>query len=494
MQQFINMFEVFYLRLGKTTVSILIAFLMVLPAPAMAGGKYLDPVLDGNDEEFNNYVNNLPQSGEYEICIYADTEGIGHGFIKIRPPGGEFKGYGFGPNGWNPFYTDGIIVDDTDHVWNSKICYFVNKDTYVKALQTIREWRNKTYTLQQTNCVAFVNAVVNATGIPAPSGGLGIPRPGALDENIRLRNNSVKNTNTDKSKEMVKDSSGKWVPEPPENDSSQANQTALSKNSLCSPDDLQETINQQVGAIPAEIKSMIENKQVLLTIEYDQAQQQVAGRRSDTLGIVFQGTQVTKIDQTVDNPDIMVYAKVRTISDIFMTKDPMVTYRMGLARGDIRIVHSSTAQNILISGAGLLNKVGALISPSQYLIKTGEQRDIEIGRKPYVLSRPGNIILLQDKTQPYATVINSDGAPQGYTTPGTAQVIKISSKGHSPNSGVYMNPIPAIQRLALNRFSIPYGNLVARQASQATQYTMQGRASNAKLILGGVGFAYGYGR
>lgn len=491
MQQFIDMSEVFYLRLGKTTVSILIAFLMVLPAPAMAGSKSQGTVLYGNDEEFNNYVNNLPQSGEYEICIYADTEGIGHGFIKIRPPGGVLDGYGFGPNGWNPFYTDGVILDDTKHVWNSKICYFVNKDTYVKALQTIRQWRNKTYTLLNTNCVAFVNAVVNATGIPVPPTSVG---PYTLHENIRVRNTSVKNTNTDKEKEMVKNSSGNWVPEPPENDSSPANQTALSKNSLCSPDDLQETINQQVGAIPAEIKSMIENKQVLLTIEYDQAQWQVAGRHSDTLGMVFQGTQVTKIDQTVDNPDIMVYAKVRAINDIFMTKDPMVTYRMGLARGDIRIVHSSTAQNILISGAGLLNKVGALISPSQYLIKTGEQRDIKIGGKPYVLSRPGNIILLQDKTQPYATVINSDGAPQGYTTPGTAQVIKISSKGHSPNSGVYMNPIPAIQRLALNRFSIPYGNQVARQASQATQYTMQGRASNAKLILGGVGFAYGYRR
>ncbi len=469
----------------KRILSYWLIFLILAP-PAFAVGRDVgkDPVIQATDKQFNDYLDGLPQTGDYEVCVYSDTEGIGHGFIKVKPPNGDWWGYGFAPLGNNPFCANGDIMDDTDHVWNHKICYNVTRDAYIKILKKTREWRKTSYYLLSRNCVAFVQEAAKAAGITIPGGGVVggvVPNPSNFDSNIKKDKASIENTNKDKSEEMVKDSSGNWVPEEPKEEEKPKPEVKTAQNTLqCNPDALKDTVNQYAAVIP---KPIIENQRVLVNVD-------TAGLGQQTVGFVFQGTQVAQMELTVENPTVQVFMNDRTLSDIMVARDPLETYRVALARGDIRIKHSSPAQNLLLSGVGFFNKLGLLLQPPRYLISVGGHKDILIENKPYTLSRPGHTILLQGQDQPYATVINSNGVTRGYTTPGAARVITRSKRTHTQNSGVYSRPMPAIRQMASTGFTIPPG--YARQATQARQYTMPGGANSKALLLGGAGLSYGF--
>ena len=482
----------------KRILSYWLIFLILAP-PAFAVGRDVgrDPVIPTTDKQFNDYLDGLPQTGDYEVCVYSDTEGIGHGFIKVKPPNDDWRGYGFAPLDNNPFCGNGIILDDTDHVWNHKICYNVTRDAYIKILKKTRDWRTMDYYLLSKNCVAFVQEAAKAAGITIPGGGVVrdvVPNPSNFDSNIKKDKASIENTNKDKSKEMVKDSSGNWVPEEPKEEEKPKPEVKTAQNNLqCNPAGVMETLNQQVASIPPEVRSLVENQRVQITFDHDPTHHRYvdpAERGPETIGLLFQGTRIAQMEPTVENPTVRVFTNERTLEDILTARDPTETYRVALARGDIRIQHSSPAQNLLLKGVGFFNKLGLLLQPPRYLISVGGHKDILIENKPYTLSRPGHTILLQGQDQPYATVINSNGVTRGYTTPGAARVITLSKRPHTQNSGVYSRPMPTIRQMASTGFTIPPG--YARQATQARQYTMPGGANSKALLLGGAGLSYGF--
>jgi hypothetical protein len=480
-----------------------------------------DPVMSSDDQRYHDFIANLPDRDDYEVGLYAEDPSwdIGHGFIKARiPPDGDLIGYGFYPvGGKERWYSpggilgvDGKIGRDWEHAWNAKVVYKVNRSTFIEIMHKTRQWKKAWYTLGDNNCVSFVYEIAKIIGetgqqVPVPGADDYIDRPGNLATAIKRTHNSVVNSNSDKKWEMKPDSDGDlWVSAGPPTQKVRGNGDGIdvpavpavpevSRTALETPDDLQKLINDRVGQVPADIQHMAENKRVLLTVTPDPAMQDKVG--SQTLGIVFTGTRVSSIDASVDNPDYKVTAKDRALRQILDANDPVLSYRTAIARGDVQITPTGVGENALLSVGGIANKIGLLASPPPYLIKVGDQRDITLDGKPYSILRPKNIILLQEKDKPFATVINSDGITQGYSTAGTAQVIRLSTQQHSLASGVYGDTANDIRTSATSQFVVPQGIGVFSTPAKTSSvpYTVQGGANNAALITGGAGFSYGYG-
>jgi hypothetical protein len=475
-----------------------------------------EPALVLNDDGFTQYLNDLPL-GEYILCFYADTTSrTGHGFIKIRFPNGVTHGFGFypSPTGFEPYRLFDLktgMIDTTDirNEWTAKVCYKINKYQAQAVLSVVHAYRYAPYHLFTNNCVHFVNAVAKAADLPQISGTDTMTRPGNLYENIKQQPGSVENTNRNKKLEMTQDPSGKWVQVPPskgtgipdpvqvneESKSPQPVQNEIgsarpSKNSIQTPQGLINTVNEKVGMLPSDLQKMIDNRRVLVVMTGEKGDPQLS-----PVGFTFRGTTLADVGSGVDNPDYRVSATARAVDSLFSAQDPVTTFRSALARGDVQIQPSAPGDMALIGGAGFLNKVSLLMSPSQYQLKVGQQKDVTISGTGYTLLRPKNIILLQKKDSNDATVINSAGATQGYTTAGTARVITLSTQDHSIASGVYTSPAEDIGGAAQGSFAVPdsFRPGTGPAITDPSAATLQGGADAAHLIAGGAGFLNGYG-
>lgn len=502
---------------------LLLACVSVIVVPALAGWEELavpppleenavwmrpdysrspEPALKAPDLEYMEYTRSLPQ-GEYQICFYSDDSlPIGHGFIKILFPDGTMHGFGFYPPEtglWGRFFNSpGKMERDNTHEWDWKICYKVNRSTAVTALDTARAWRFGTYHLFDSNCVHFVDHVANQTGLAvAPNG---TPeRPGTLATGISQLPGAIKNANKDKTREMVFDPmTGTWMREDEQRAAARLRgKTArpdtagpgmpLIGSRIETPDDLKNLVNGKVAAVPADLQKLAADKRVLLVVTGD-------GGERNTIGFTFLGTTVTGVEPGVEKPDYRVYATDQALTRIFAAEDPVTTYRTALGRGEIRIEPAAPADMALIGGSGFLNKASLLLTPSPFLIRKGEQKDLALNGKTYTLLRPMNI-LLQEKGSTDATVISSDGAAQGYTTTGIVRAITLSPQKHTTASGVYTRPATGIGDLAVAGFGLPDDQKIVTPspAESAVLYTLQGGADPAHLVAGGAGFAYGYG-
>ena len=501
---------------------VLMAFVLV---PALADDyKYPDydrapdPVVNNDDAKYDDFISNLPD-GNYVICVYADDPwvGVGHGFIKIWWPDGSYRvGYGFYPAD-EDHKTSGpgeMVTRDNGHEWDYKHCQQVNRSTVIGVFNLTRAWRNKWYNLFTNNCCHYVNDVLNVTGSTITATGTTGTRPGVLGGNIKGTPGYVENTNEDKTAEMVYDpATGRWIPEPakradrkktlpiatpspvgtPSGDVADVTGQTHVSSLIESPDDIRNLVDRQFASVPADIQDMAADSKILIVIDdYPPPPAGVAGP-GNTLALTFAGTELSAVDPTVAGPDYEVYIKNSAFNELFVAGDPVATYRTALARGDIRIESADAGEGLALAGAGLINKAALIFSPPPYLIGVGQQRDVVMNGRPYQLSRPKNIILLQEAGMPYTTVINSNGATQGYTSPGTTRVISVSQQYHTPVSGVYRVTPYELQQRAAEMFNVPAG-YPQGTASDPAQYTLAGGGGNAMLITGGAGFAAGYGR
>jgi hypothetical protein len=511
----------------RTIMVYMLILCLIVPYPVMGDnepGFYVkdgmykvnkDVVINENDRAFVRYVNDLPE-GEYQVWIYADDSGgigtkefCGHGFIKVRRPGGVLEGYGFYPSsGSGIMGIEGMIDNDTYHKWDYKVGYTVNKTTYVNVLWEVRYWRTYYYDLFLQNCVHFVNrvsSILNEAGYDAPSGsGMTGTRPGVLADNIRDTPGSFKNLNADKTRDatLMKGPLGTWVPDPsvyrpqsPAVPAAGESAPGSGETSCCplmeSLDDLECGASQKVADVPEDIRKMAEDKPVLLMVDLEPGVRIRSGETRDTLGVVIRDSRVS-MGQPVTNPGYNVYVKDRALKEIFEAKDPVALYRTALARGDIRIQPTAPGDMVLVGGAGLLNKVSLLFTPPPYMIRAGEEKELTLSGTSFTLFRPKNTILLQEKGSSSATVINSDGATQGFTTPGTARVITFSPLAHTPISGVYMHPVDEIRNKAQAGFLVPDDVRVVPPTGGMIPCTLQGGADPAHLVAGGAGFTNGY--
>jgi hypothetical protein len=469
----INIFHARFPLLMLARGVLIIGILLVSPALA---ASHINPVLDLTDAAYNNWKNNLPPGNDYEICLYSDTEGIGHGFIKFKAPNDKWRGVGFYPGSLNVICGQGSMGDDTGHVWNHKRCYKGSREQFIRVLDKAREWRNKTYYLGWQNCISFVKDIIAVMGIPGII--VPIPTPGLLDDNLKM--GGVENTNRQKSGEMVLDASGNWVPA-----GQTDNQTAAAptRAAACDPDVIRQTVNQNAASMPREVASLVRDQRVQFTV-------QTMDLGTQQMGFVMQGTQVAQMTPTVDNPTVRVYTNDRTIQELFLAKDPLEAGRAALARGDIRIETNDPAQNAVLMGGGLLNRLGLLLQPPRYAIGVGQTRNVVINGQPSVLIRPRNVIMLHPVGSEDATVINTVGVTQGFSSLSAMRTISLSHQSHSPTSSVFTRPARLIITSAPSNFAPP--PFYARQAMQARQYTMAGGARSSALLAGGAGFAYGF--
>ncbi|HEY3320464.1 MAG TPA: hypothetical protein VGP72_08360 [Planctomycetota bacterium] len=124
---------------------------------------------------------NLSPSKAYVLAYYADTDGCGHGFIKVRPyeTPGAWTGFGY----YGRRDKRGIF-NDTHHMWNSKVCYKINEDQLKKILDLNAEWNGKKYDWWKCNCVSFVRAVDKAVGTDLFSFWDKVDVPDVLDKDI----------------------------------------------------------------------------------------------------------------------------------------------------------------------------------------------------------------------------------------------------------------------------------------------------------------------
>lgn len=481
-------------------------------------GKNPDPVLNNDDAKYNDFVTNLPD-GNYVICVYANDPwvGVGHGFIKIWWPDGTNRiGYGFYPAD-EDHKTSGpgeMGNKDNGHEWQYKHCQQVNRSTVIHVFNVTRAWRNNWYNLFTQNCCHYVNDVMNVTGSSITASSYSGTRPGNLGSNIKSVPGYVENTNEDQTAEMVWDpATGKWIPEPakradrrktrpiavptpigtPAADIAPVTGGTVIGSLIESPDDIQNLIDRQFASVPADIQDMAADSRILIVIDdYPAPPAGVAGA-GNTLALTFAGTELSAVDPTVAAPDYKVYIKNGVFNELFVAGDPVATYRTALGRGDIRIESADAGEGLVLAGAGMVNKAALILTPPPYLIAVGQERDVFMNGKPYQLSRPKNIILLQEAGMPYTTVINSNGATQGYTSPGTTRAISVSRKYHTPVSGVYRTTPYELQQRAAEMFNIPAG-FPQGTASDPSQYMLAGGGGNALLVAGGAGFAAGYGR
>lgn len=472
-------------------------------------------VLDG--DTFVQYLNDLPL-GEYTLCFYVDTKSLtGHGFIKLRFPDGSTHGFGFYPSPGGKFIQEpfrlfdnmaGFIdPQDIKTNWTAKVCYKINKYQAQAVLSTVNAYRFAPYHLLTNNCIHFVNAVAKAADLPQISGTDTMTKPGNLYENIKKQPGSVENTNKDDQKEMAQDPTGAWVPwngynipSPQQVQEKSASQQTVkneigtpgpAKKGIETPQGLMNSVNEKIGMLPADLQKMIDNRRVLVVMAGDKGDPQLS-----PVGFTFRGSALADVEPGVDNPDYRVYATARAVDSLLSAQDPVATFRSALARGDIQIQPSAPGDMALIGGAGFLNKVSLLMSPSPYNLKVGQQKDVTIGGSISTLLRPKNIILLQKKDSNDATVVNSDGATQGYTTAGTVRVISLSPQDHSMASGVYTSPAADIRAGAQSGFAMPdsFRPGTGQAITDPSACTLQGGADAAHLIAGGAGFLHGYRR
>ena len=413
-------------------------------------------------------------AGSYLICFYADTDGIGHGFVKVRDADGKWRGYGFYPGGTgtlSPVIDDGVIIDDTRHMWEWKICYKITKAQYDKVNETVAEWKTADYYLLGQNCVSFVEDVADNLGIDIPD--TGAPdRPGEFAEEIKDSGNGVQNNDTRKTNDTEPDT-GHILEGRPEGE-----RTASIQRPSC---DIEKYASSRLDALPDATHALLDNQRINLVLQTPDIGEQ-------SVGIVLEGSQIASVGQLLSNPTVTIRTAPGTIKDIGEASDQSAALLVALRSGDMKIISSDPKFKLATLTAKLVRD-----SPyDMYTVKKNEVKSIIFnGRKSTLTTTShGTRVIYQPKSNTMQ-VINRYGTVRGYMPRSGLNIINSNSR-YTVGAGIYRQPYTSysgwstsVTSYSSYRYTPPRTYTVFRPATTTNLFTRTTSYSRSSFVVSG---------